>query len=122
MAAINFDMAFLPTEALAIHHRQAKDFDIRQSGFDGFQAMGLNNCDNELHVELLFRAITPQAKQTPAMLESRTHRGCVSMQTAVALLLADSKFLLQNNPPILLIEPLRIPATETRAAKWKGLP
>ncbi len=49
VAAIGLGMAALASEALDVHDSEAEDFDVGQCGLDGFEAMGLDDGDNEFH-------------------------------------------------------------------------
>jgi hypothetical protein len=49
MAAIGFGLPSLSAESLDVHDGEAEDLDIGQRLFDGFEAMGLDDGDNEFH-------------------------------------------------------------------------
>ena len=57
VAAVDLGLSPLPPKALDVHHGQAEDFDVGQGLLDGFQPMGLNHGDNELHGGLAAPAI-----------------------------------------------------------------
>ncbi len=48
-AAEGLDLAALTPEALAIEDGEAEDFDLGERLFDGFEAIGLNDGDDEFH-------------------------------------------------------------------------
>ena len=56
MPTINFDMAFLPTKALTVHHGETKNFHLGECGLDRFQAMRLNDGNYQFHRKQGFQA------------------------------------------------------------------
>ena len=51
--AVDLGVPLLAAETLHVHDREAKDFDLGQGRFDGFQSAGLNDGDDELHAAYL---------------------------------------------------------------------
>ena len=49
VAAVGLAMPALAAEALHVHDGQTEDFDVGQGLLDGFQAMGLDDGDNQFH-------------------------------------------------------------------------